>query len=390
VADSEAGVNLRRVEQLVSNLAAAHPLAFKAVYPRNTVVPKGYTDPRLYSCVLLGNLRVVQYVAMQELAHRTAYCMSLSLIANRVPTYFVADEFAQAVANTDLPGDFKFAELKWPMDAQLFVLSEQFCQAYYGHTGAPFLSIARMKTGTYPQDFARVPPLDTPTPSIDLTMDRIVMDYDFFGAEIPVTYNGSYPMKDGIEIFKTAPWNDATIMESAYHGMDLEPKGALTKEQEDQFVLKAQKLAIKLLLTVSELPAMVEHGKVTRHAIVTQQGKVKLPQLYSANVIGRTYRIPRKYAAVSTGSRAKPRFKYRRGHWTWQAKRFKNVEFVAVDQMPRKPEGFIDFDAAGEELSGKFRSCHERQWIEGFFFEDEEDTAKPGQSSLGANPPEST
>ncbi len=363
----------RRIERVAVGLRERYPKSFKAVYPRNIVVPAGFTDPILYGAILMGHLSVVHDHAMNELAHRTAYGVALSLVANRVPTYFIADEFAQAVANTDLPGDFKFAELKWPMEAQLFVLSDNFVESYYGHY-APFLVIGRLKAGMYPKDFIKpIPQGEISYPPIGLTQDRIILDYPFFSTEIPVTYNGSYPMADGIEIFKSAPWNDATVFENAYHSRDLGPKvGGLTREQEDVFAQKAQQLAVKLLLTIAEMPALIEHGHTARHAIVVQSGRVKLPELVSANVIGRTYRIPRRYApGATTGTRAKPRFKYRRGHYAWVAKRFKNVEFISVEEMPRKLEGFIDFDAAGTEKADKFRACHIRTWIEGFFFDEE-------------------
>lgn len=372
-----------RMERLTEGLRQKYPRTFKAVYPRNVVVPSGYADPAIYGTVLVGHLTVVHDLAMNELAHRTAYGVALTLVNNKVPTYFIADEFAQAVANTDLPGDFKFAELKWPMEAQLFVLSDQFVNAYYGHY-APYLVLGRLKAGTYPKDFTRPMPQGEITyPLIGLTQDRIILDYPYFGADIPVTYNGSYPMSDGIEIFKSAPWNDATIFENAYHHKDVGPKaGGLTREQEDEFAQKAQQLAIKLLLTIAEMPALVEHGHTTRHAIVVQGGKVKLPELVSANVIGRTYKIPRRYApGVATGTRAKPRFKYRRGHYAWVAKRFKNVEFISVEEMPRKTDGFIDFDASGTEKADKFRTCHVRTWIEGFFFDEDEKTNDLAQNT---------
>ena len=317
---------------------------------------------------------MIQNPGMSELAHKTAYGVCLSLIANHAPVYLIADEFAQAVANTDLPGDFKFAELKWPLESQIFVLSNKFVQAYYG-CYAPFLMIGRLKAGLYPRDFPKIRKCELPYPLLELKEDRIILDYPYFGAESPVTYNGSYPLSAGIEIFKSAPWNDATLFENAYHHMDLTPKGELNREDEEMFVQKAQQLAVKLLLTVAEMPGLREHGKIVRHAIVTQQKTIKLPELVSANFIGRTYHIPRKYAApVVTGPRAKPRFKYRRGHYMWAARQLKNVEFVSVEQMPRKPDGFIDFDVAGNELAEKFRASHHRTWVEGFFFDEAEES----------------
>jgi hypothetical protein len=58
------------------------------------------------------------------------------------------------------------------------------------------------------------------------------------------------------------------------------------------------------------------------------------------------------------------------------ARQFKNVEFISVDSMPRKTDGAIDFDTAGVEKADKFRACHVRTWIEGFFFDEEEGPTK--------------
>lgn len=360
----------RTYQKITEDNQRRFPLIFKSAYPASIVVPKDYTDPVYYAPILIGNCRCVLNPAMQETAHKTAYKVSLALMSNRVPTYFVADEFAFAVANTTLPGDFKFAELKWPFPAQLFVFSDAFTENYYG-CAAPFLSIARMTPGIYPAALRKFK-TEIQLRGMELNEDHLIMDFPFIGSEVPVDYNAAYPMSSGIEAFKTMPWNDATLFEQAFRRHSLTPKGGLEKEEEQEFIEKAQQLAVKILLSVANMPTQVEHGKVTRHAVVTQQGKVKLPELVSPNVIGRTYRIKRQVSPVegSSVNRAAPRFKYRRGHYAWAAKRTKNIEFVSVEAMPRKPEGYIDFDAAGEVLSQKFRACHERVWIEGFFFSD--------------------
>lgn len=365
------------MEKRAEEYQARYPLAFKAAYPRNIVVPKGYMDPRLIAPTMIRSLQLVQQLGFSELAHKTGFGVSVSLMANRVPTYFVADEFAQAVANTDIPKDFKFAELKWPLPAMVFVLSDNFRRAYFGNEGAPFLTVVNGKTGEYPRDFQRWPKMDIPVATVKWLRDWILMDYTYFGSPSPITYNSAFPMTDGIEVFKSAPWEDATVFEGTVRTLPPELfKGELEGDEEQEFVQKAQQLAVKLLLAVAAMPAHREEGKVTRHAVVTQQGKTKLPELVSANMIGRNYKIPRKCTIVSSGeggrAPSKPRFSYRRGHFAWIALNYRDPQFISVKEMPRKPEGHIDFDQAGEQLSERFRACHERQWIEGFFFSDDD------------------
>lgn len=362
------------MKNLTDGIQKGYPALFKAVFPRNISVPHGYADPRHYSSSMVGFLETVRNPLTTHPVHVTGYMMAISLMATKVPTYFVAPEFAYSVANTDLPGDFKFAELKWPLQAQLFVLPDEFISSYFEGIYCPFMSIAHVFPGNYPTDLKL--PINLDTPPLPVKDEKIVMDYPVFHLhETPTDYNGSYPVGMGVEVFKTGPFNDMTPYEEKVHNIKFKAD-PITPEQEKKFIDRACQFLIKLLLAVAERPNLVEHGAITRHARV-HQGRVVLPQIVSPNFIGRTYRIPRRYAeGVAAGSGRKPRFVFRRGHYTWQAKRFKDAEFISVSQMPRKDDGIIDFDAAGESLSNKFRACHERLWIEGFLFGDQDLTEK--------------
>ncbi len=157
---------------------AHHPVAFKAAHPRNITPPTGYLNPKHFAAVLTGNLVVVHDPNMNQLPHLTGYMLSLSLIKHQVPTYFISPEFAWAVANTDLPRDFKFAEIHWPLDAQLFVLPDQFVSQYYG-CYAPFLALCRCPDGVYPRALAPVPPINMPYTEIEIDnlKDKFTVDY---------------------------------------------------------------------------------------------------------------------------------------------------------------------------------------------------------------------
>jgi hypothetical protein len=374
----------KAMDEIADALAGDFPLAFKAAYPRNITTPGGYSDPRHYGASIVGNLINMQNPAMTQVSHLNGMMTSMMLMAHRVPTYFIADDFAFAAAYTNLPGDLKFSELLWPLPSQLFVLSDKFCQSYYDGIHAPYLAVSRMPGGIYPQSL-RLPPLELRYPSVELTVDKIVVDYPICYENAASTdYNGNYPLSEGIDLFKDAPFTDSTPFESAMRGFDFVREDEVTPEQERVFIDKALMLAVKLILAVAARPAMVEHGKLMRQQTV-HQGRVIQPSVTSPNIIGRNYVIQHRNAAgtrVVTSQRQAPKFRYRRGHWTWQAKRFKNIEFVAVDQMPRKPDPMqqdttvIDFDAAGEALANKFRTCHERMWIEGWLFDETENDPK--------------
>jgi len=377
----------KKFKDMVDDLAAQHPLAWKATYPRNITTPEGYADPKYYAATMLGCLFSIQDPRMREFAHTCEYLMTLALMQHRVPTYFIAPEFAYSVANTDLPGDFKFIELLWPLPAMLFVLPDEFVKDYYGFY-APFLAVSNTPSAIYPNYYNRLPKINMPYFEMQVNKDRINVDYPVYRVnEVPCDYNGSYRLTDGVEVFRSAPMHDTTEWEQRVRGITVAHDGEPRKgEEEIEFMDKAAQLAVKMLLTIAALPAMIENGRVTRPARTNQQGKLVLPEMVSPNMIGRAYRIPRKYSerAESAGSRAKPRFVYRRGHYTWQAKRFKNIEFVSVNQMPRKLDGTIDFDTAGDVMSNKFRACHERIRIEGFLFGDVDPNEGKATSNAGA------
>lgn len=377
------------MKDMADRVSGAYPLAWKAAYPRNITVPAGYADPRHYATSMIGSLMAIQDPRMRQFAHMCAYIMGLSLVAHRVPTYFIAPEFAYSVANTDLPGDFKFAELLWPLPAMLFVLPDDFVKEYYGFY-APFLAVSTTPAAIYPKQYARLPKTEFSYYEMEIKNARINMDYPIYKeTEVPCDYNGSYRLTDGVEVFRTAQVNDSTEWERNVRGIQVSRVGAPTDQEEADFTDKASQLAVKMLLTVAALPTMIENGRVTRPARANQQGKITLPEMVSPNVIGRTYQIPRKYSerVENSGGRAKPRFVYRRGHYTWQAKRFKNIEFVSVNHMPRKVDGTIDFDTAGDLMANKFRACHERIRIEGFLFGDVDPNEGKVTSNAGANSP---
>jgi hypothetical protein len=364
-----------RIKTLTDFLEKTFPQAFHAAHPRNVTPPPGYTNPRYYAASMVGNLMVVRDPAMNQLPHLTAYMTTLALMANKMPTYFIAYEFCLAVANTDLPLDFKFAEIKWPLNAQLFVLPDQFVAQYFG-CHAPFIAVTRCPAGKYP-DVLKVPSVEIPYTPMNNHADKLAVDYPVYhGMNTPIDYNGNYPMSMGIEVFKSAAWVDSTIYEEEYHGFTYKASGnELAGDAEKIYVNKMLMFAMKLLMAVSCRPGLVEHGQCTR-LMKIKKGRVAHRDMWSPNVIGRSYKIPRQgiITTGSTGPRSKPRFTFRRGHYTWQAKRFKDVEFVSVEAMPHKEDGTIDFDTAGTPLADKFRTVHERLWIEGILLGDGADS----------------
>ena len=148
------------LNEFMNALPSMQPQTHRAIYPRRVHPPNGYANPRFYAAALWSQLRVGFEPEMNMLPHVTGIINCLMQIKYRVPTYFVRSEFAQAVAQTEPPGDFKFSEILWPLPAMLFVLPTDFVLKYFGFM-CPFISVANNPPGVYPKMLLKdLPPID--------------------------------------------------------------------------------------------------------------------------------------------------------------------------------------------------------------------------------------
>lgn len=324
------------ITDFLKALPETQPITYKAIYPKRIEPPQGFLNPKYFAITLWSELKVGFEHEMTMLPHITGLVNALMQLEYQVPTYFVRSEFAQAVAQTEPPADFKFSEIRWPLPAMLFVLPTNFVLHHFGFM-CPFLSVSCPRKGVYPAMLKHLPPctdlrnvgmFKPPTSlyhisPLDNQVDRFNIVYPVYSKDrVPVDYTGSYPLTMNISEMGTAPYHDATYMEeesmpgvantfglhSGPEASDLPAEG----EQEKLFNQKVQMFAVKLMLALTARPTLIVPGGVSRPARI-KKGR-KFDELWHPNLIGWTYQAKREIASGQQGTHASPRMHWRRGH----------------------------------------------------------------------------
>lgn len=356
-------------KEFVDMVAANLPHIWKTSYPRRIVPPQGFANPKIYAASLAGSTAMWEHLEMNMLPHTTCCLNALFLSMMTVPTYFIRSEFAQAIANTKLPADFKLSELKWPLDAMLFVLPDEFVQSYFG-ARTPFLGICRCPAGTYPAvehvNFAIKNRWEicTFTPVMNQA-DRMLIHFPCYSsADLPPDYTGSWPLSLDLSTIRSADFVDATIYERMIHNMPADTSATMTPEQDKALQDKMTMFAVKLMLAFTARPHLIKNGGLLRPAKV-KHGKIIKDELWSPNLIGWDYVI-RRSGSGQGGTHASPRMVWRVGHFTHQFIGKRNdPSFVSATDLPRKEtEGTIDWDKIKPEIQADFWRNHKLQWLE--------------------------
>lgn len=362
---------------LEDGLQEHHPKTIKLCYPRRILPPQGYYNPRWYGVSLCVLMRFWQEPEYNMLPHTTGALMALMQTKMGVPTYFLKQDYAEAVAQTNPPDDFRLTEIQWPLDAFLFVLPDAFVRQYFGWY-VPFLTVARCAKGIYPHDAKPLPSYDVDfTSTIANAADRLLVHYPLYlYTRPPVDYTGAYPLTSPISVIQSAPWADAT-----YYEESLSPYGKIewatdghkepTPEEEQELQRKVNSFAIKLMLALTAEPGYLERGGIARQAKVRKGVTVK-DSLWHPNLLGWNYTAPRPPSDTGEhGTHASPRWHWRSGHMTYQVKGARSA-LVPVNDLPRKPvtddippaeRGKIDWDKVSPEVSAAFWASHALKWI---------------------------
>ncbi len=356
---------------LTEGMQEMMPNLCRVGWPRRIVPPNGFANPKYYGqCSLTGGMLVWNQPETRMFTHAIVCLNALLLMYQKVPTYFVQEEFAEAVANTRLPANFQLSDLKWPLDAILFVLPHNFVRKYLGYT-VPFLSVARCRPAVYPEgkhvswaikeglEIRSLPPINNST-------DRMLVHATLYPKdEVPIDYTGSWPLDKDLASLDDAPMEDTTSMEAALLGMKYtraedSPK---TEKEDGELEVKISKLGIKLLLAFAARPHLVKHSVLTRPEKI-KRGRVR-DALWSPNIIGYGYNIRYIGKGPGTGTHASPRMFIQPGHFTHQfvGKRG-NPDFVSVNELPRRPDGLIDWPRIDGKVQEAFWRNHEVRWID--------------------------
>jgi hypothetical protein len=268
--------------------------------PRKLVPPGGYHTPKCIAAGLDGILRTNELKPDDERlpTEVTAQAIAYRIVNHRVPVYYLAEDFIRAVAATDLPHDFTFADLNWPMDAMVLGFPVRFLSEYVGKETC-YVFVARFPKGEH---FC---PFFPSAPTVVMPHAKISLFW----------YACSYGR---LESFVSSFWEHDRVDEAVLkHGYTDYTNGDVAKAHEDRVCCdRLSVLVFKLLVVLNTRPNLVEPSTRLR-AASTHKGKTR-SELWSGNVIGRSYRVVHDRNAP-TGTHATPRLHWRRGHLRNQA-----------------------------------------------------------------------
>lgn len=324
----------------------------KYLEPRRIVPPGGFPSPK---CVAAGIYSTMSEVMMKYHGGMTvapteisAMLLTYAVLAARVPIFYVQDDFARAVAATELPGDFTLQDLNWPMPAMVLGFSTKFLKEYTGRD-IGYILAAELAEGDHE------PPVWTRNLPTIKCPPKMVFQFH--------TYNGV------LESYVTSWMKRDRVSETVTKYKYTDYTHATEAKVEDDRVATERigTLLLKLLTVLNIRPNLVTPHKIQRPGKVNKRtGNVDRTELWSPNFIGFDYRPVRQ---EGTGTHASPRWHWRRGHITHQRTgALKDPGFVSVASLPRiadgEHKGEVDWLAVSDETRAAFWRCHKKLWIE--------------------------
>jgi hypothetical protein len=147
---------------------------------------------------------------------------------------------------------------------------------------------------------------------------------------------------------------------SGYTYTDFMGEEAAKVQADKELTERVSALMLKLLVILNMRPSLIIPGAKERPRRVKRAREWKR-ELWSANFIGRGYRLARE----RHGAHASPRIHIRRGHVTWQVTGPRTPDlFVSASTLPRNDQGVIGWEQVAPETREKFLCCHKRLWLE--------------------------
>lgn len=323
-------------------------VVWKLVEPRRTVAPNGYHPHKIVASMLYTTL----VEAHDKAAHQidpvgmeiTATAIAYQVVRHEVPVYYVKEEFARAVAATDLPDDFFLADLHWPRPAMVIGWPVAFMKEMVG------ADVSYVFAASFQKNVDYKPPFPLQGKVIFMPDDKVAWHHVLWEQGNVGSYLSAYWTRDRVADTVTKyTYTDFT-------GRHDEARIMVDEERSN----KISGLMLKLLLVLNMMPHLIETGTIQRKEKV-KKGIVR-QALWNPNIIGGKYRV--STSGQGDGTHASPRMHWRRGHVAFVARRKKGADFLSVGVMPRRTDGNIDWDRVTPEQRELFWSCHERKWLE--------------------------
>jgi len=269
--------------------------------PRRVLAPPGYHTTKSVSAglfTLLGNRALKEAVGLPQVPTEiAAHVVAYRVIRFHVPIYFIDETFVRAVAATDLPHDFTLEDLHWPMPALVVGFPARFMMEYLGRDVC-YVYAANCDAGDY-----ALPALPG-CPTITVPRSKVAWQFYSWHDGNLESFVSSYFRQDRVdETVQNYSYTD-------YTGIKDEAGIATDKAVTDRL----SALMLKLLVVLNTRPQFVEAGRCVRPQKM-KHGRVKHRELWSANLIGRSYRTIRddRDRERGGGTHASPRGHWRRG-----------------------------------------------------------------------------
>ena len=133
--------------------------------PRRIATPDGYHSTQCVAAglyALLTQARLASEDGDLLPTEVTGSTFSYRVLEHGVPIYFVDEEFARAVAATQLPDDFTFGDLNWPQLGMVVGWPPRFLLEYTGREFC-YIYAANCPAGSYlPKGLERAPVIEVP------------------------------------------------------------------------------------------------------------------------------------------------------------------------------------------------------------------------------------
>jgi hypothetical protein len=290
---------------------------WRTVYPRRYVPPAGYANPRWNSALLEVYMHFMDNPKPNKVEIDCILC-GWQIIKNLVPTFFVGQEFAESLVQTEPPENLTIRELQWPFEGMCFVLPEKFQMDYLG-VHVPFVRMAIHKTGPQPAP-ERVKKFYPWAPTFGISEEKygenaFIITFTAMYDDKPVDYSGSFSDLDTIDRMMTdQKYQDFCVDPVSAKEMEIV---AQTNTVEDMILIKKViALCAHLLLAMNAVPEQIEADHMLRPPKL-KNGVVVKQELWAPRWIGRTYTWNRDRVNHG-GHHASPRLHPRRGHWRRQ------------------------------------------------------------------------
>jgi hypothetical protein len=220
--------------------------------PRRIMTPEGYHSTK---CVAAGLFSLLDQARLTANTGRnlpteiTGSTFSYRVLEHNVPIYFVSEEFARAVAATELPADFTFADLHWPQMGMVIGWPPRFMQEYTSRE-ACYVYAANCPEGQY------WPTGRPAAPIIEVPEGRGKIGWFYYAS------TGGW-----VECFVSAYLTKDKVVQAFadYTYTDYMGVGTAKVQADKEFTERVSALMLKLLVILNMQPSLVTHGNAETH-----------------------------------------------------------------------------------------------------------------------------